>query len=120
MIKRAESFIKRIQTNNQSKPNTADLFFKNGRNKDILLFNIGVVPNIDFLTKGRLTIRISTLPTILELNPNDLLDIKEFNTNYSQAGGLVFPRNEKLEAFAWNKVDGQLIAVTISLLIGET
>ena len=119
MITRAESFIKRIQTTNQEKPVSPDLTFHNGRNKDILLLNIGVVPNIDFLIKGHLTIRIDGEPTNLEIIPNDLLDVKEFNTNYSLSGGLLFKRNTHLEVYAWNEVDGQLIAITISLLLGE-
>ena len=119
MIRRAESFISRIQTTNQRQPAIADLFFKNGRNRLIRIFNIGVVPETGFLTKGHLLIRLDGHPKVLEVLPNDLLDIKEFNTNYQEAGGLEFQNNSKLEVFAWNEIDGQQIGVTVSFIIGE-
>ena len=96
-ITRAEAFVKRVTTNATSKPVLPDVTFTNRRNNDVRIFNLGLVPEIGFLTRGHAVLEIESMPTLLEIIPNDLLDILQWNTDYQQVGGLMLEKNTDRE-----------------------
>ena len=98
MLNRAETFIKRITTTSSAKPSVEDLFFKNVRNNDVRIMNIGYVPNKDFLIRGNLLVEIEGQPTLLQTVANDFIDIADVNQNFQEIGGLRLEKNRKIKS----------------------
>jgi len=100
MMLRPQVLGKEITTTNLSKPNTPDFVVVNGRNRDIKIYYVTIVPDTTFKSSGAIVIEHEGNPNLIEFSAGTLVRASELVLQMTTEGAR-FDRNASLKVFTW-------------------
>lgn len=115
-INRVEIIGENLTTSASAKPNVANLVITNGRQKDIRIFYITLVPDSAFKTLGNVFIDVEGHSDILQFSAGTLKRASELVLKMTEEGAL-FPNNTRIKVFIWG--NGTPIELSVFITIGE-
>jgi len=109
--------IKRATTTSSSRPGTPSIKIDNSLDRDVRIFSIGMIPNANFKTNGRLEIQINAVTYLDEESAATFTDIVDINLPIPPEGELL-KAGESVDFNIRNDDNTTSIALTVLVYLG--
>lgn len=112
----SETFLKRIETSNTKKQTLPDYELKNPIDAPLFVTGIVLIADSYFQLKGKCLVLVNGAVVFNEQDSESFKDINEIPIALTQK---MLNRSNKIEVFAWNGVDSDIVALTVNLKLSE-
>lgn len=112
----SETYLKRIETSNTKKQTLPDYELKNPIDAPLFVTGIVLIADSYFQLKGKCVVLVNGAVVFDEQDSESFKDINEIPIALTQK---ILNRSNRIEVFAWNGVDSDVVALTVNLKLSE-